>query len=64
LDIPAVDLSLIDGRPQELLLLSMDGLVLEYHMGNTAGIAYTQVSADVAHIHRSVLTWHIYTGQC
>jgi hypothetical protein len=43
LEVPALDVSLVDGRPQELLLLSMDGLVAEYHSGNSAGTAYTQV---------------------
>jgi hypothetical protein len=43
LEVPALDVSLVDGRPQELLLLSMDGLVAEYHAGNSAGTAYTQV---------------------
>lgn len=47
-DIPALDVSIVDGRPQELLLLSLDGLALEYHAGNSAGITYTQVS--VAHV--------------
>ena len=48
LEVPALDVSLVDGRPQELLLLSMDGLVAEYHAGNSAGVAYTQVSTAAA----------------
>lgn len=47
LEVPALDVSLVDGRPQELVLLSMDGLVAEYHAGNSAGTAYTQVSPTV-----------------
>jgi hypothetical protein len=47
LEVPALDVSLVDGRPQELLLLSMDGLVAEYHSGNSAGTAYTQVGQPV-----------------
>jgi hypothetical protein len=47
LEIPALDVSLVDGRPQELLLLSMDGLVAEYHAGNSAGTAYTQASRQL-----------------
>lgn len=45
-DIPAMDVSLVDGRPQELLLLTLDGLTLDYHAGNSAGTAYTQVRHD------------------
>eukprot|EP00879_Flechtneria_rotunda_P005415 GHRR01005707.1.p1 GENE.GHRR01005707.1~~GHRR01005707.1.p1 ORF type:complete len:1494 (+),score=564.87 GHRR01005707.1:1093-5574(+) len=43
LEVPALDVSVVDGRPQELLLLSLDGLTVEYHSGNSAGTAYTQV---------------------
>ncbi len=43
-EVPALDLSLVDGRPQELLLLTLDGLTVEYHAGNSAGIMYNQVS--------------------
>lgn len=49
LEIPALDVSLVDGRPQELLLLSMDGLVAEYHAGNSAGVAYTQASTQLGY---------------
>jgi hypothetical protein len=42
-EIPAMDLSLVDGRPQELLLLTLDGLTLEYYAGNSAGVSYNQV---------------------
>lgn len=43
LEVPALDVSVVDGRPQELMLLTMDGLSAEYHAGNSAGVAYTQV---------------------
>lgn len=43
IEVPAMDLSLVDGRPQELLLLTLDGLTLEYHAGNSAGVSYNQV---------------------
>lgn len=42
-DIPAMDLSLVDGRPAELLLLTLDGLSLHYTAGNSAGVAYSQL---------------------
>jgi hypothetical protein len=43
LDLASLDVSIVDGRPQELLLLTLDGLAVEYHAGNSAGIAYSQV---------------------
>lgn len=43
LELPSLDVSLVDGQPQELVLLSLDGLTVEYHAGNSAGITYTQV---------------------
>lgn len=49
LEVPSMDVSVVDGRPQELVLLSMDGLVAEYHAGNSAGIAYTQVGLHAGH---------------
>jgi hypothetical protein len=47
-EIPAMDLSLVDARPQELLLLTLDGLTLEHHAGNSAGISYNQVRGNRA----------------
>lgn len=43
LELPSLDVSLVDGRPQELMLLTLDGLAVEYHAGNSAGVTYTQV---------------------
>lgn len=43
LELPSLDVSMVDGRPQELLLLSLDGLTVEYHAGNSAGVTYNQV---------------------
>jgi hypothetical protein len=48
-EVPAMDLSLVDGRPQELLLLTLDGLTLEYHAGNSAGVSYNQVRQAAGH---------------
>eukprot|EP00878_Enallax_costatus_P013777 GHUV01014408.1.p1 GENE.GHUV01014408.1~~GHUV01014408.1.p1 ORF type:complete len:898 (+),score=328.70 GHUV01014408.1:398-3091(+) len=47
LELPSLDVSLVDGQPQELVLLSLDGLTVEYHAGNSAGITYTQLLVRV-----------------
>ena len=41
-----MEVSLLDTRPQELLLLTLDGLGLEYHVASTAGVAYQQVRGE------------------
>ena len=41
----SMELSLVDGRPRELLVATLDGLGVEYHMGSTGGIDYVQFSA-------------------
>lgn len=40
-------LSVVDARPQELLVLTLDGLVLEQHEGRSAGLAFSHSRARV-----------------
>ena len=46
-ELPALDVSVVDQRPQELLLLSVDGLAAELHRGNCAGAPYELVALRV-----------------
>lgn len=47
MDIPAIDVSLVDARPQELLLLSVDGLSVELVQGNSAGTPFDLIALRV-----------------
>lgn len=47
LDIPGLDVSVVDARPQELLLLSVDKLSVEYHWATSAGVPYTLIALHV-----------------
>lgn len=38
---------MIDGRPQELLVLTLDGLALEQHSGRSAGLLFNHSRARV-----------------
>ena len=42
-----MEISLIDGRPRELVTLTLDGLSLEYKTGVTGGVDFTQVHATL-----------------
>ncbi|KAL6746103.1 hypothetical protein V8C86DRAFT_3121422 [Haematococcus lacustris] len=44
LEVSGCEVSLVDGLPQELALLSLEGLGLEVHWGITAGLAHTQLA--------------------
>jgi len=44
----AVDVSLVDHTPQELLLLSADDVSVEYRAGVSAGVPYLQLSVRVS----------------
>ena len=44
----SLELSLVDGRPRELLVATLDGLGVEYHSGSTAGgVAFVQLIAKL-----------------
>ncbi len=45
-----MDISLVDQRPQELLVLSIDGLTAELHQGNCAGTPYDLVALRVNYV--------------
>ncbi len=36
---------MIDSRPRELIVATLDGLALEYHEGATGGVHYVQLNA-------------------
>jgi|AntDeeMetagen681_2_1112603.scaffolds.fasta_scaffold65017_1 hypothetical protein len=45
--VTGLELSLVDHRPQELIVLSLDGLVLEWALGSSGGLAYSQFGAKL-----------------
>jgi hypothetical protein len=50
LALTSLDVSLVDHRPREVLLLSVDGLGVEYGAGDSAGVAYTLAHVRVNNI--------------
>lgn len=55
--VSGLELSLVDGRPQELLVLSLEGLSAEYHAGSTAGVAYVQTSLKLRNLQVGACIW-------
>lgn len=43
----SLEISLVDGRPRELMTLTLDGLALEYKSGVTGGVDFTSVHATL-----------------
>lgn len=50
LQISGLEVSLIDDRPQELLVFTLDGLAYEYHAGTTGSVQYVQNVLKVRNI--------------
>lgn len=56
-------MSLVDHRPQELLVLSLDGLVLEWAAGSSGGLAYSQFGARLRDLQVRE-AWYFYALIC
>ncbi len=50
LELGSLDVSVVDHRPREVLLLSVDGLWLEYGLGDSAGMPYSVVHVRVNNV--------------
>jgi hypothetical protein len=55
--------SLVDHRPQELVVLTLDGLLLEWASGSSGGLAYSQFGAKLRDLQVRFGT-HCAKSQC
>lgn len=52
--VTGLEVSFVDHRPQELLVATLDGLMMSWDSGSSGGLAHTQFSAQLANLQVSL----------